>query len=342
MLSLFLGPHNKSSVFLLTKGLRTIVPVPISWAMTAVVYTTAAFAYNMIPVLLPSSVPLPPSAAVTHALHKVLDPPAEAAVYIPFMIKELAANEEYFELMKKTFKTLWFAGAPLDLETGNKLAPHMIVQSAMGSTELGGYGLEILPEHLRATDWMYYKFPQTNGWSFEHYHDNLYHAVMVKHKDPEEAKRQMAFFTFPDLDRYETRDLWIQHSEDPHMWKYAGRMDDFLKLVTLTKWNALSVEEDILAGLRGIANAVIMGGDARDKPFLIVETISPTTKLEDILPVIEKVNEPLAKEIRIRPEMILLVQNGTLPRVAHKGTVIRRAAMDGLAKEIDQLYAGGK
>lgn len=129
------------------------------------------------------------------------------------------------------------------------------------------------------------------------------------------------------------------------MWRTAGRIDDFCRLGTLTKWNAAGLEGMIMAEVasKGVSG-VVMGGDGKKRTFLVVERRNAVVEEEEgmregVWAAVERVNEGLAEEIWIGKEMILWLDKGRgMPRVAHKGVINRRKVVETFAVEIDKLY----
>jgi acyl-coenzyme A synthetase/AMP-(fatty) acid ligase len=230
-----------------------------------------------------------------------------------------------------------FGGAPLDREIGDIFASFLRVQPLMGSTEVGGYGiLASDPE-----DWMYYNFDPETGFRFIHYQDDLYESVIVRHTDPEKAGTQVIFHVFPELDVYHTKDVWREHAAKKGLWLMCGRTDDFVKLASLTKFNATHIESVLLKN--PMVKAVIMGGEGRKVPFLLVELADEEKNERDALgtlwPVIEETNQYVSWEIRLKKEMVIYAAKGKpLKRVLGKATTNRRATVEDYAEEIKRLY----
>jgi acyl-coenzyme A synthetase/AMP-(fatty) acid ligase len=143
----------------------------------------------------------------------------------------------------KDMKVIFFAGAPLDTETGDIFAPYTTVVPLMGSTEVGAYGMN-LPTNC--ANWQWYELDPASGIKFIQFQDVLYETVFFKHEDAEEAKKQMVFYFAEGEKVYHTKDVWREHPTRQGAWMFAGRTDDFVKLECLTKFNATHIEGPIL------------------------------------------------------------------------------------------------
>jgi hypothetical protein len=110
----------------------------------------------------------------------------------------------------------------------------------MGSTEARCYG------QFPATkdDRQYYNFGLRSGLRMILFleHDGLFESVFIRHMDESDAKGQLIFNVFPELDRHPTKDVWKDHATKKGFWLYSGRTDDFVKLHTHTTFNAGHIE----------------------------------------------------------------------------------------------------
>jgi hypothetical protein len=229
------------------------------------------------------------------------------------------------------------AGAPLDKAVGDILTSFTTVLPLMGSSEVGPSALSLNKDPM---DWNWYNFNPASGLSFFPFQDDLYESIYIKHEDPEKANRQMVFHTFPDLQFYPTRDLWRKHPTKEGLWEYAGRSDDFVKLSSLTKFNATHIEGIVLQDPR--IQAAVVGGDGKSVPFLLLELaegVKEKEALEVIWPPIETINAKMSKDIRLGRNMIIFTNPGkSMVRVENKGTTSRKATIEKYAQEIEDLY----
>ncbi|RDL38882.1 Uncharacterized protein BP5553_03222 [Venustampulla echinocandica] len=313
--------------------IKLIVPMPPSWMLGFNFQVISPLDFGTIPILLPRDAPHPMTAEYMDKIHTSVQ--ADGGLYIPYLLEELARNPIYLENMRN-LKFISFGGAPLSRETGDVFTKFTRVQPAMGSTEVGSYGLKVADQE----DWMYYNFDPATGFQFIPFQDDLCESVIVRHEYPELAKTQMVFHVFPELKVFHTQDVWKEHPTKKGLWLYCGRTDDFVKLNTLTKFNASHVEGLLMKDPR--ISGAIMGGDERDMPFLLLELADkgavPPDIVVDLWPVIEKANEDLAIEIRLKQNMVLIATAEKPLQRIFKGTINRRAALEGYTTEIEELY----
>jgi len=92
-----------------------------------------------------------------------------------------------------------------------------------------------------------------------------------------------------------------------------------------------------------MVKAVVMGGEGRKVPFLLVELADQEMDEKEVLHalwlVIEETNRKISWEIRLKKDMVIFAKKGRpLKRVLGKGTTNRRATVEDYAEEIEELY----
>jgi len=267
--------------------------------------------YGSILVTVPTSAPLPMTAAYMDQIHTTI-PKVYGAVYVPSLLKAIVQNPSYLSNLKKAgIHSICFGGAPLDQETGDICSEFATVVPMIGATETGSYGMRVTKERM---DWMYYDFDPESGLRFLPFQDGqdgLYESIFIKFNEPEKAKTQLVFQVFPDLDTFHTKDVWHEHPTKKGLWSFAGRTDDFVKLSTLTKFNATHIEGVVLKDSR--VKAAIMGGDRKPVPFLLlelVEGVDEESTMEAIWLLVKEINAKMSKDIKLEREMILCTGKG--------------------------------
>lgn len=112
-----------------------------------------------------------------------------------------------------------------------------------------------------------------------------------------------------------------------------------MRLQTRMTFNATHIEGLIAKDRR--VEGVVMGGAAREVPFLLIELevgIDEKAR-EKLWPLVEEVNSSIMSEVRLREEMIMFTAEGKpMKRVLGKGTVNRRATLEEYKREIHDLY----
>lgn len=85
---------------------------------------------------------------------------------------------------------------------------------------------------------------------------------------------QQIFLLYPELDRFETNDLWIEHPTRKGLWRIVGRIDDYVCLAHGDSLYASTLEKEIEQ--HELVKAALIGGHGRPKPMVLLELLSET------------------------------------------------------------------
>lgn len=236
-------------------------------------------------------------------------------------------------------KYVYYAGAPLKKVIGDKLAAHVKLVPAMGTTEAGGYFIKYRDDE----DWDYITPRSSTGIEFEPRSDQLYELVFRRSKECE--RFQQIFAVYPGLDRFPTKDLWTKHPQKPGLWKYVGRTDDMIILSHGEDLHASKLEAVIQE--QPEIRAALIGGDGRPKPFLILEltsssellTAQKTHKIEQLWPVVERANVLCSDYVKLTKGLTILADPAKPLVRTSKGTVMRQQSLALYKEEILALYS---
>ncbi|KAK3647930.1 hypothetical protein LTR22_013543 [Elasticomyces elasticus] len=260
-------------------------------------------------------------------------------ILTPDVIRHLMQDEEGKDCLKM-YDWLGYVGAPLDHATGDAItAMGVRVQSIIGSTDTGLYNILLnAPE-----DWKIHRFPKDDhGFYLDQYLDDLYELCIKRvPNDPRNV-----FLVDPSMDVYSTRDLWRAAPGREGYWMNAGRVDDFVKLASMTKFNAVAIER-MIDGHPAVARCVV-AGDSRKAAVILVEPSpelepydnTPSSEIiERVWPAIEAANEHLLPEARLTKALVVITNAGKPIIKTAKGTVSRRSTLEIYEKKIDGAYA---
>ncbi|KAH7377930.1 hypothetical protein DE146DRAFT_638005 [Phaeosphaeria sp. MPI-PUGE-AT-0046c] len=265
---------------------------------------------------------------------------AHGLVSLPFLLRAMTRHPENLDLLKSLDFIQW-VGAALDSDTGNTLSQHVKLCPAMGTTECGPYFLKSVatPE-----DWAYYSFQDGQGIKFIERADNLYELAFEKSSG---AAWQQVFQVFPDLEHYETKDLFRKHPSTDGLWAYVGRSDDVVVLSNSANINATVVEEKLMA--HPSVQMALVGGSGRENSFAIIELTPAASEklnesgsgaiLDTILPAIEDANSGLSPYTRLQKEFVLLTGSERGLVKNPKGSVMRGPSEKIFGSDIEALFA---
>lgn len=315
--------------------------LPMSWGAGLYLVATFPLCVNgMLPVMLPpATFPHPMTPQYFDQVNRLAPRGKKnGTVITPDILRQVVHIPEFLERLKR-YDFVAYAGAPLDFHTGDiiaKVVPR--VQSLIGSTDTGLYPLLLNDPK----DWKIHRFhPNFDGFHLKHYQDDLYELWITKQpKDP-----RVVFEWHPDVSEFSTRDLWKAVPGRPNFYANAGRVDDFIKLASMTKFNAVAVERDI--DRHANVGKSLVAGDARAKPFVLLQPsadlaalgLSEKETLDKLWPACEAANEHILPEARLTRELALLTKPNMPIKVTAKGTVTRRDTIAMYEADIQELYA---
>jgi acyl-CoA synthetase (AMP-forming)/AMP-acid ligase II len=192
------------------------------------------------------------------------------------------------------------------------------------------------------SEWAYYIFQSGQGIAFEARGNNLFELVFRR---GEEVVWQQVFFVYPQLEVYETGDLFRKHPEKEELWSYAGRRDDMIVLANSANMNAAGIEEKIMR--HPDVSIAMVGGAGEDRAFVIVELRDDALVrvqeggrdkvFEEVWGAVDELNEGLSDYTRLRRESVVLC--GWEKRLVRgpKGNLLRGASLEIFKDEIREL-----
>lgn len=312
---------------------RTLVQaMPMSWVGGLIPTMCCPLYLDSTSVILPATAPQPMTPAYIDQVYEMTG--ITVGTFVPNLLKQLVKTPSYFDHLKR-FEMVGFAGAPLDEAVGDLLSSFTRVQSTIGSTDMGLYPVLLSNE----AGWKYLRFHKTVGsYRLEYFADDLYELVI----DREPDENRPAFIREPKLRVFHTRDLFRQHPTLPDYWKPSGRADDFVKLASMTKFNAITIESII--DRHPNVHASLVAGDARKTPFVIVEpTIEAREAGQDMRdlmwPALQETNKTINDEAQLRRDFLIITDPDMPMLKTAKGTLQRRDILLKYADKIEELYA---
>ncbi len=285
------------------------------------------------PVILPSVSRMTAEIATSAHIHGNVD----ASCLPPSVLVDISRNTSFLEKLRG-LKSVTFVGGPLPTDTGNAIATRTRLTSLFGSTEVGFLPVEA-PD---PDDWPFLKFSSFLNAEFRPFGDGMYELVIVR--DSRLEAFQGIFFTFPDLQEYSTKDLFVKHPTKEGWWRPCGRTDDVIVFTDARKLNPTLMESVIES--HPFVRSAILCGHARPRPALLVEPVSyPTTEegteklMSEIWVAAERAMQKGPVSGKLDRDLILVtVLNKPLLRAGGKGTIQRKRSLVEYQDEIDELY----
>lgn len=196
----------------------------------------------------------------------------------------------------------------------------------------------------KSENWRYFIFDKDYGGNdFRKIpgDENIY-----KHFFKRQAKNpglQGIFWTFADIDEYDTQDLYRPHPTLEDHWLFYGRADSIIVFSTGEKLNPVTIEGIVLSHPQ-IKGTLVVGSN-RLEPALILEPVTPPKDekeakelIQSVWPLVQEANRDTVAHGHIQHDMIMLANpEKPFPR-AGKGTIQRPVAVQLYEKEISELY----
>ncbi|KAJ5408352.1 hypothetical protein N7509_002235 [Penicillium cosmopolitanum] len=261
------------------------------------------------------------------------------ALLPPSVLEDMCYSDKALESLRG-LKSVYFGGAPLAYEKGEKLRKYTRIVPVIGASEIG-WILAVIPEDEK--DWPYFEWNPEYGIEMQDNGDEVYEMVIKRSEGHRDF--QGVFHTFPDLDVYHTKDLYTQHPTKPNLWKYNGRKDDVIVLSNGEKFNPVSME--LIIEVHPLVSRALVIGQSRFQAGLLIEP-NPTAPemdsnlfIDKIWPTVQAANQTIAAHGRVMKSNIGFASKAKPFKTTPKGTTQRRAVARDYEKEIDQIYEAG-
>ncbi|KAH8803002.1 hypothetical protein F5884DRAFT_683230 [Xylogone sp. PMI_703] len=267
---------------------------------------------------------------------------ADSTLLSPSILEELSRMNNAIDLLGK-LKMVVFGGGNLGKEAGDKLVSSGVnLGSFISTTECLPYLIYLDKD---PANWQYFVYNDDLfgcEWRPTTSEDDVFQLVIVrKGKEP---GLQPCFYTFPEDNEYDTKDLFKRHPTLPNRWKFHGRSDSIIVFSNAEKLNPVTIEE-IVTSHPDIKGAVVFG-QGHFQPGLLIEPVEnlenheqASKLLNSVWAKIKEANEVTVAHGRVSRQFVIFTNpEKPLPR-AGKGSIQRAGALKLYKNEIDKLYA---
>ncbi|KAJ0413539.1 hypothetical protein BJY00DRAFT_58408 [Aspergillus carlsbadensis] len=313
-------------------NMRWYTPLPSMHYVGMLLSVSMTTYFNMTAVIGPTSAPPTPDVITDTIRYGNVD----GALLPPALIDACCLSPSALAALRG-LQRVHYAGAPLAAKSAELLLPYTKIVSGVGTTEAGGY---FTTTHPHRDAWEYLVFPPYAGVAFEHRMDDFYELVFVR---DEALVFQQIFLVYPDLDRFETKDLWREHPVHKGLWKIVGRTDDYVYLSHGDGLHASSLEPEITA--HPSVKSAVIGGHGRSAPVLLVE-LNPGAEYEDnhqaliesLEPYMQRVNSRVHECVRLSAERVIVAKREKPFVLTVKDSVARLQTLALYEDEIAALF----
>ncbi|KAF9772866.1 hypothetical protein IL306_009409 [Fusarium sp. DS 682] len=258
--------------------------------------------------------------------------------FMPVYVNELGQHPEVLQKFRSS-KFIGAGGGPVSAELAAKVNEVVRVHNLFGTTE----GLFMGDMLVDKEDFLWVSFHPYAGFEYTEIEKGLFEQRAVKNEHW--ALHQGIFHTFPDVEEFNLKDLFIKHPTKPNLWLYMGRSNDIICLEDAQKLSPIETENMICA--HPDVKGCVMIGNGQKFACLMVELKDETPRdpetirklKENLGDIIEKADQNQLLRGYLRRDYIIFADpKRPLPRT-EKGTISRRAALKLYEKEIDDFYS---
>ncbi|KAH7411425.1 putative NRPS-like enzyme [Cadophora sp. MPI-SDFR-AT-0126] len=294
--------------------------------------------YGCVPVY-----PLPSAPPTTEGFLQALNHTSVDWAFLPpVLIDELGKHIPSPDFVASKLKYIYFTGGAVPAATGDIVSSRLPLHQVMGSSECAMFPLIRNQTESGDVDWSYIQVHPASNPEFRHRFGDLHELVIVR--APENEKYQAIFTHFPDLQEYETRDLFSPHPTRPEFWKHRSRIDDVIVFLNGEKTNPVTFEQEV--SRHPEVKAALVVGHQRFEASLLVERLKDTELsllqqeelIDSLWPVVQDANTNCPAHARVSRSKIMLADPAMPFLRAPKGTIQRQATLNLYEDKIDRMY----
>ncbi|KAG7405619.1 Non-canonical non-ribosomal peptide synthetase FUB8 [Fusarium oxysporum f. sp. rapae] len=252
---------------------------------------------------------------------------------VPSLVDELGENPEVLAKFESS-KFICASGGPVSPVIVSKVNEVVRVLNLTGTTE----GLFIGNLWVPREDWHWFAFHPYSGFEFKEVQPGVYEHWV--HRNEHWALFQGIFYTFPDQDLVNLKDLYIRHPTKPNLWAFSGRSDDVVVLSNGYKISPLDTEA--LVTTHPAVEGCLMIGTGKPQAGLLIELKGHSEKnnelFDSIWAIVERANNSAFQKTRLQREYIAFSEADKPFIRTDKRTIKRRATLDLYADFIERFY----
>ncbi|KAI1173253.1 hypothetical protein F4777DRAFT_589987 [Nemania sp. FL0916] len=315
---------------------RSFVPMPLFHAAGAYSFLTTTLYYGT-----PVALGLPDRPLSADSVVECLEHAGvQAAMLPPAILEDMSRSDHYMEPLRK-LNRVFFGGGNMATDAGNRLVENGIVlTNVISATEFLPFPIYLQPDP-KLWQWFIIN-SQEFGADWRKVEGEDIYQLVVKRQDKHPGL-QGFFYTFPDENEYDTKDLYKPHPTLPDHWIYYGRSDNIIVFSNGEKLNPVTIE-DIVSGHPELKGAIVVGA-GRFQPALLIEPIvQPNSDdeakalIDRVWPLVVTANKGTVAHGQLGREFIMVSSPQKPFMRAAKGTIQKAGTIKLYKEEIDELY----
>jgi aryl carrier-like protein len=209
------------------------------------------------------------------------------------------------------------------------------VLNLTGTTE----GLFIGNLWVDREDWHWFAFHPYSGFDFREVQPGVFEHWV--HRNEHWPLFQGIFYTFPQDDSVNLKDLYIKHPTKPNLWAFSGRSDDVVVLSNGYKISPLDTEA--LVTTHPAIDGCLMIGTGKTQAGLLIELKDSSARnnevFDSIWETVERANSQTFLKTRLQRDYIVFTEPDKPFIRTDKSTIKRRATLDIYASFINRFYS---
>ena len=252
---------------------------------------------------------------------------------VPSLADELGENPAVLAKFKSS-KFICASGGPVSPLIVSKVNEVVRVLNLTGTTE----GLFIGNLWVPREDWHWFAFHPHSGFEFKEVQPGVFEHWV--HRNEHWELFQGIFYTFPNQDSVNLKDLYVQHPTKLNLWAFSGRSDDVVVLSNGYKISPLDTEA--LVTTHPSIDGCLLIGTGKHQAGLLIELKDPTARsnelFDSIWATVERANNLTFQKTRLQRQYIAFAEADKPFIRTDKRTIKRRATLDLYADFIDRFY----
>jgi aryl carrier-like protein len=188
-------------------------------------------------------------------------------------------------------------------------------------------------------DWHWFAFHPLAGFDFKEIEPGVYEHWV--NRNSQWDLFQGVFYTFPDQQSVNLKDLYKRHPTKPYLYAYTGRSDDAVVLSNGYKIAPLDAEA-LITTHPDIEGCLVIG-QGKPQAGLLIELKDPAARsnelFDSIWEKVERANSSGFQKIRFHKDYVAFAEPDKPFIRTDKSTIKRRATLDLYVDFIDRFYA---
>lgn len=188
-------------------------------------------------------------------------------------------------------------------------------------------------------DWHWFAFHPLAGFEFKEIEPGVYeHWVR---RNPQWDLFQGVFYTFPDQELVNLKDLYKRHPTKPYLYAYTGRSDD--AVVLSNGYKIAPLDAEALITTHPAIEGCLVIGQGKPQAGLLIELKDPSARsnelFDSIWEKVERANSSGFQKTRFQRDYVAFAEPDKPFIRTDKSTIKRRATLDLYTEFIDRFYA---